>query len=650
MAVVRLDLLQASEARVSARFAKQLTRDVRFMDRRANRPSPSQLQSRREQLARMLPNQARADILLEKILDGNDLTPVAFLHMGVKASRAVGRMQSTLPDFRRQFGTGFLVGPNVLMTNHHVLPDVQTARQTRLDLDYELDLNGQELFPQQHRLAPDQLFETNEQLDCTVVAVNPQPEFGTHSLAHFGWLPLSNREGKAIVGEFLSIIQHPGGERKQVCVRENKLLRYGDDTLWYQADTVAGSSGSPVFNPFWQVVALHHSGVPERDAKGRVLLRDKTAVPEGELGRHDESQIVWIANEGIRISRIWRWLDSLPKTNPLLAGILTGDAPPAKIERTAGMTSVESHDSARKPQSPLTIGAAEGNRMVSEAWGKGYNAHHLGNGPLYLPLPEGISTLPDDLGELGALGTQGWWEVPCDGFSLGYHAGIRQTMLAAGHLSGDPTPGESPVAWRIDRRLPGEWQTVTVKGEWEPPSEECLLLRPQETLAEHRLGIDADVWLTLNRLPDSNRDSRDGERWVQLANQVVERLRADLSPVTVWAGLWPRAARQKTSRDSVSGHSARGCWKVFAWPESGRLHTVCLIWNWSPRQAPQSGVIQQISLSHWRELTGWQLGGGWRQAGADDRGPSRPLDVTTIRDVAWPQRPGPRSLPTAMDQ
>jgi endonuclease G len=96
--------------------------------------------------------------------------------------------------------------------------------------------------------------------------VNPQPEIGTQSLSQFGWLPLSNREGKAIVGEFLSIIQHPGGERKQVCVRENKLLRYGDDTLWYQADTVAGSSGSPVFNPFWQVVALHHSGVPARAA------------------------------------------------------------------------------------------------------------------------------------------------------------------------------------------------------------------------------------------------------------------------------------------------------------------------------------------------------------------------------------------------
>lgn len=640
MAVVRLDLLRASESRVSARSAKQLTREVRVVDRRANDPSPSQLQVRREELARILPNQARADILLERILDGNDLAPVAFLHLGVKASRAVGRLQSTLPDFRRQFGTGFLVGPNVLMTNHHVLPDIETAWRTRLDLDYELDINGQELFPQQHRLAPDRLFATNEQLDCTVVAVNPQPEIGTQSLSQFGWLPLSNREGKAIVGEFLSIIQHPGGERKQVCVRENKLLRYGDDTLWYQADTVAGSSGSPVFNPFWQVVALHHSGVPERDARGRVLLRDKTAVPEGELDRHEENQISWIANEGIRISRIWRWLDSLPKTNSLMAGILSGEGPAGAAAGTSGVTFVGNLKSSPNGMSASTEAAVDGDPMVSDGPGTGYNPFHLGSGALYLPLPQAITPLPDNLGERGALTTQGWWEVPCDGFSLGYHAGIQQTMLAAGHLNWDWAPGESPVAWRVDRRIPGEWQDGTASGQSERPEEASLLLCPGETLAEIRFGVDSDIWLTLNRLPASNPDSRDGERWVELTNQVVEQLRTESPPVNVWAGLWPQASRQAKSGGTGFQAALRGCWKVFAWSDGNRLQTVCLIWNWSPRHVPTSGVIQQVSLSRWRELTGLELGGGWRQAGADGGEPSRSIDLTDIGDVVWPQRPG----------
>ena len=43
-------------------------------------------------------------------------------------------------------------------------------------------------------------------------------------------------------------------------MRENKLIKYTDHTLWYQTDTVAGSSGSPVFNNSWQVAALHHLG------------------------------------------------------------------------------------------------------------------------------------------------------------------------------------------------------------------------------------------------------------------------------------------------------------------------------------------------------------------------------------------------------
>jgi endonuclease G len=32
--------------------------------------------------------------------------------------------------------------------------------------------------------------------------------------------------------------------------------------LQYVADTMDGSSGSPVFNQNWEVVALHHSGAP----------------------------------------------------------------------------------------------------------------------------------------------------------------------------------------------------------------------------------------------------------------------------------------------------------------------------------------------------------------------------------------------------
>lgn len=84
-------------------------------------------------------------------------------------------------------------------------------------------------------------------------------------LGPFGWNRLIEVEGKAVVGDCLSIIQHPGGELKQLALRENELVDVLEFHLHYLTDTGRGSSGSPVFNDQWEVVALHHSGVPKRE-------------------------------------------------------------------------------------------------------------------------------------------------------------------------------------------------------------------------------------------------------------------------------------------------------------------------------------------------------------------------------------------------
>ncbi len=106
--------------------------------------------------------------------------------------------------------------------------------------------------------------------------------------------------GKINQGEYVSIIQHPGGEPKQISVRENQLVELAETRLIYLCDTAPGSSGSPVFNDSWQVVGLHHSGVPARDNQGRWLGHDNKPVPPNA----GENQIKWIANEGIRVSSL----------------------------------------------------------------------------------------------------------------------------------------------------------------------------------------------------------------------------------------------------------------------------------------------------------------------------------------------------------
>jgi V8-like Glu-specific endopeptidase len=57
----------------------------------------------------------------------------------------------------------------------------------------------------------------------------------------------------------------------QFSIKDNKLLALKDRFVHYRAPTQGGSSGSPVFNEFWELIALHHAGgfnVPKLDGDG----------------------------------------------------------------------------------------------------------------------------------------------------------------------------------------------------------------------------------------------------------------------------------------------------------------------------------------------------------------------------------------------
>ena len=127
------------------------------------------------------------------------------------------------------------------------------------------------------------LFITDQKLDFTLVAIEEISADGTKS-SDFGFLPLLPQKGKVLLGEYVSIIQHPSGAPKAVALRENKITDIFDDYIHYSTDTQPGSSGSPVFNDQWIVVGLHHAGVPDPN--------DNTK---------------YISNEGIRISSILKF-------------------------------------------------------------------------------------------------------------------------------------------------------------------------------------------------------------------------------------------------------------------------------------------------------------------------------------------------------
>lgn len=310
--------------------AEELDEDLKDLRRRVRERDPDVLdnpvekQQRRQFLESLYGDQRDAELAYERIIGGNELQDSNYLARGDIVARTVVRI-TIRNDAGRQlgWGSGFLIGNGVLLTNHHVLSQMELARKSQVQTSYDRSLDGTENEPRTFALEPDRLFYATKDLDFAIVAVAPKDVTGRHSLADLGWLPLIAQQGKVVPGEWLTIIQHPKGERKQLAARENQLLKCEGDVLWYSSDTLGGSSGSPVFTNDWLVVALHHMGVPEiKDGKWQTIDgRDYRPGVDGE------DKIKWVANEGIRVSKIVERLRTARETadHPLVKAVVTHD-------------------------------------------------------------------------------------------------------------------------------------------------------------------------------------------------------------------------------------------------------------------------------------------------------------------------------------
>ena len=461
-------------------------------------PRPATAEQKRRRFAAILGqtgNDERAHTLLERLLGGNDLVGINYLELGVLCARSVCRIH--LRDATATtvgFGTGFLVAPGVLMTNHHVISLAEQARYALAEFDYELDVRGNDKPVARFAVLDDPAPIVLKDLDFCLVAVAPQSLDRRRNIDDLGWLPLGSAPGKSIVGEYLTIIQHPGGERKQVCVRENKLLKYdeGGNTVWYATDTVAGSSGSPVFNQSWQVVALHHSGVPRTDAQGRWLTLD------GKLWdpSMDESRVAWIANEGIRISRIVEYLRSRAPDRPLASAVLQhADTPrvtPLRPDERTQAMSTEYEDGELRLTFPVQVAfrvaglglpgapatpagsVAAGPRNVpipgfdagepgvekvvvdqsNYAERRGYDPDFLGSGKLRVPLPGAKGALANQLLRFGRAEQQ--FELEYWNYSVAIHKARRMALFSAVNVDAGKRPagaGRDGDRWYFDPRI-----------------------------------------------------------------------------------------------------------------------------------------------------------------------------------------------------
>jgi V8-like Glu-specific endopeptidase len=190
---------------------------------------------------------------LEKLTGSvNTLLPISFLAVGLQKARAVARVYIKKGS-KAEVGTGFLVPGNVFVTNNHVIKDKTTAEAALLQFDYEESADGNPVAVTGFKLDPAKGFATSVAGDWTAIKVKGDAN------ATFGALePVENIAVKK--DDFVNIIQHPGGRYKQIALYHNMVTFSDDKIVQYLTDTEPGSSGSPVFNSGWQLVALHHSG------------------------------------------------------------------------------------------------------------------------------------------------------------------------------------------------------------------------------------------------------------------------------------------------------------------------------------------------------------------------------------------------------
>lgn len=194
-------------------------------------------------------------------------SPAALMQILSDCRKAVAIVSTEGRNFEdvdgRWSGTGFLVGRNLLLTNHHVLNSMDVALAARVDFNYEISpenlLNGDSRTApasQIFKLVPERLFitsPTRNGLDYTFVWIEEA------AAEAFGTIPMKRSSFTVSQGDLAFVIHHPDGQHKQVSLDDTDVVGIETTVIHYSSDTLAGSSGAPVFDRRGRLIALHHA-------------------------------------------------------------------------------------------------------------------------------------------------------------------------------------------------------------------------------------------------------------------------------------------------------------------------------------------------------------------------------------------------------
>lgn len=226
----------------------------------------------------------------ELILDPGrrTLLDIGFLHLGIDAAAAVCKLRVQFPGKDKGWGTGFLIQPDLLLTARHVLFD-ERNKNTRTDFVFADFFYETTHANARARLTVDGVLESCKHSETHDVALVRLAQ------AIDGVTPLKlNAAATPKKNDPAFIVQHPGGLHKQIGVYRNEIKLVDDEVLQYLTDTEGGSSGAPVFNQDWEVIAIHNQWID--------TIEVNSASNRKELVSR---------NQGVRIKHAVSWLEEI---------------------------------------------------------------------------------------------------------------------------------------------------------------------------------------------------------------------------------------------------------------------------------------------------------------------------------------------------
>lgn len=172
-------------------------------------------------------------------------------------------------------GTGFKIGAQTILTNHHVLfPGGIVANNVTVRFGFDQEA-GEPSESIEKFTGKVETIMGEKDSDWAVIDMAESLE---------KW-PIIDLTGSAEpkVNDKAFIIQHPGGHYKRLGFVRNKISEVDGIYVRYLTDTEGGSSGAPVFDSSGRIMALHHSGGRPVEVAGKPPV---------------------VKNEGIKISHV----------------------------------------------------------------------------------------------------------------------------------------------------------------------------------------------------------------------------------------------------------------------------------------------------------------------------------------------------------